>query len=486
MRTPVLSILASVVLGCSGSAGTAAVTRLTIDTDLPTPEIASHLRIDLYREDGTWFASRDVVTDQPSAFPASFDLAAPTSGSVTVRVRLRVYPDTYTRDYRGERFSDWPDVLGATPAETDGLPRLEDDADTPEFEPLPAVTVDRLVELTATAGQSDTRNVVLRGVCAGYMANLATGESCASEPGRVPLASADPGPGTASHQNDLRESCDGVDVGAGRICVPGGVFVLGERNQVDYDKGEFLDARPERLVRVRRFALDENEISVGRYRSLSPRLHEYARYEPAKNDGLLGNDPTKPAACTYTTNAGDRESYPLNCLPWGAFRQLCELEGGDLPTEAQWEYAASQAGSAHERRYPWSDDAPTCDRAVYARVGSKELDYCTAIPALVALDDPAGAADVSPIGIRSLGGFMSEYVQDAPASYLEPAWTDLGFDDPRVENPVDPAGPATETQRFVGRGGSWASPANTLRASFRLRVSAASPFYGARCAYPLP
>ncbi len=478
------------LFGCNGDAATAARTRLWIDTDLPTPEIANRLRIDLYREDGTWFASRDVVTDDPAAFPVSFDLAAPESGKTTIRVRLRIHPDTYTRDYRGERFSDWPDVLGAPPAETDGAPRLQADGvdSTPTLEPIPAVTVDRMIALSAEAGKRDERAVVLRGACAGLMADLASGESCVEsrEAGRSALANASTASGEASHSNDMRESCDGITVPAGRVCVPGGAFILGERNQLDLGVSEFLDARTERLVRVRRFVLDANEIDVARYRGLSAQLHEYARYEPRPNPGPLGDDPSKAAACTYTPSVGAREQHPLNCLPWGSFRQLCQLEEGDLPSEAQWEYAASLAGGTRERRYPWGDEEPSCDRAAYARIGSRDNSYCSASPALVALDDPAGLGDVTPLGIRSLAGSLSEYVLDAPMRYTDPAWTEQSNDDPRVESPVDPAGPIDEKQVFVARGGSWASPANTLRASFRMQVSATSPFYGARCAYPSP
>ncbi len=138
------------------------------------------------------------------------------------------------------------------------------------------------------------------------------------------------------------------------------------------------------------------------------------------------------------------------------------------------------------RRYPWGDDEPACSRAIYARVGAKSDGYCTASPALVGLDDPAGEGDRTPLGLRGMVGWMSEFVADGPAAYTDPAWTDLGFEGPTVPNKVKPTDKFDETQRFMLRGGSWASPANTLRAGFRFQAAAASPFYGARCAYPSP
>lgn len=492
MRRFIGSLASLVLVACSTTPAErgASGTRLFIDTDLPTPEIANRLRIDLYREDGSWFASREIVTDQPSAFPTSFDLAAPESGQSTIRVRLRIYPDTYTREYLGERFADWPAVLGEAPEETDGEPRLiESEEDrTPGREPLPAVAVDRLVTLSATAGEWHEAGVILHGACAGSMADLATGESCvvAREDGRQALAAPTDALSETSHESDLRESCDGIDVPAGRICVPGGVYVLGERNQTDYDLASFLDARIERLVRVRRFVIDETEIDVARYRPREKELRKVARYGPKTNDGPLSSEPEESSACTYTSKPGDREQLPLNCNSWATYRAFCQAEGGDLPTEVQWEYVAAAAGATVERRFPWGDDEPSCDRAVYARIGSVEQRYCPQRPGIVALDDAGQQGDVTPLGVRGLAGSLTEFVLDLPVEYSDPSWTNQGFEAPSLPHTIGPMDEQDHDDLFVGRGGSWAAPAAGLRSSLRPKVFAASPRYGARCAYPSP
>lgn len=465
-------------------------TRLFIDTDLPTPEIANRLRIDLYREDGTWFASRDIVTDRPSSFPASFDLAAPPSGEETLRVRLRVYPDTYTREYRGERFAEWPASLGEAPAETNGEPRLiEAGVDrSPADEPLPSVTVDRLVTLSARAGEWREAAVILHGACAGSMADLAAGTSCvdARERGRVAQTEpADP-VSTTTHESDLRQPCDGLEVPVGRICIPGGVYVFGERNRFDYDLSGILDSPVERLVRVRRFTIDETEIEVGRYRTRANELRALARYSPRSNDGALADDPTSAAACTYTSEPGARERHPLNCNSWATFRAFCRAEGGDLPTEVQWEYVASAAGGTVERPFPWGNTAPACDRAVYARIGAERDGYCPQRPALVALGDAAQQADSTALGVRGLAGSLTELTRDLPLPLEDARWAELGFDEPSIEHTVGPMDAQGPDDRFLGRGGSWASPAAVTRTTMRSVVSAAAPMYGARCVYPSP
>lgn len=484
-----------VFVGCSSEEEGEGSTRLFIDTDLPTPEVASRLRIDLYRQDGTWFDSRELDTATAGAFPASFDLAAPASGSTSITVRLRVFPVGATRGYRGERFADYDQVFGPPPAaQGDESPRLIDASGvdrTPETEPLPSLTVDRLVALRADSGQKNSVSVVLHGACAGTMARLSEGESCVDTARqRSPLAAPND-PVGPTHSNELREPCPepsssggNGDEATGAICVPGGVFVLGDRLTpfIDDEDGFFLDMRTERLVRVRRFWMDRDEISVGRYRAAEDRGFKTTRYSPKDNPGPLGEDPTKATSCTYTDSPGDRDGYPLNCQTWGSFQQYCAYLGGSLPTEAQWEYAATLAGGTAERRYPWGDEDPTCDRAVYARVGSVAEDYCPNEPALPRLD--AATPDRSPLGLRDLGGSLSEFVLDGPADYAGPEWIAQPFVDPLVPNPVDPNDAVGDTERFGVRGGSWVSPANILRSALRVQASATSPFYGARCVYP--
>jgi len=62
------------------------------------------------------------------------------------------------------------------------------------------------------------------------------------------------------------------------------------------------------------------------------------------------------AAPTWTSSIGANEQRPINCVDWYDAYAFCIWDGGFLPSDAEWSYAA--AGGSEEREYPWGTTPP--------------------------------------------------------------------------------------------------------------------------------
>jgi sulfatase modifying factor 1 len=124
------------------------------------------------------------------------------------------------------------------------------------------------------------------------------------------------------------------------------------------------------------FRLDTYEVTVGRFRAFvnagmgtsgtAPAADAGAHaqiagsgWDPTWNDQLESSTPELVAAVkcftlcqTWTDAALDNESLPMTCITWYEAMVFCLWDGGYVPTEAEWDYAA--AGGSEQRVYPWS------------------------------------------------------------------------------------------------------------------------------------
>ena len=274
---------------------------------------------------------------------------------------------------------------------------------TPATEPQPLLTIDRLALIHVTPGVQQTAQVILRGNCAGTMARLSAtapyqqldvngAATCLdTEATLVPLADEPLIPGFAdvhSLPDHRLEFVDGLGCPdashaprSGTICVAGGVMAFGE--EALSGRG-VQDAVPRRLAKMTPFWMDANEVTVADWRA-AVAAGLYTSIGPQANEGDLATnqDGSFSTLCTWSTTPRGREDYALTCIEYGDARSFCQARGGDLPTEAQWEFAASgaswyensgntasgQFGARYE--YPWTGN-PTrsdwCDIAVYGRV----------------------------------------------------------------------------------------------------------------------
>ena len=69
---------------------------------------------------------------------------------------------------------------------------------------------------------------------------------------------------------------------------------------------------------------------------------------------------TTCAPSTWTpspvSGSASQENLPINCVDWAEAYAFCIWDGGFLPSEAEWEYAA--AGGSLQLDYPWGSAGP--------------------------------------------------------------------------------------------------------------------------------
>lgn len=379
-----------------------------------------------------------------------------------------------------------------------GFPRLitARGDETPLLEPEPSATIDRLVRLDLRPGAPYETRILLEGACLTRMSRVVVrddgtvdvdkSQTCIGNkdgpiPSAEPIGSATQIP-SVNGQFPTTIPCDSKNTDNQVVCVPGGSFVMGS---VATDETLFFydDRRsvPLRGTAVTRFYMDRYEVTVNRYRQavamgLDP--GESTSRKPTENEGPL--DPAKvDSSPTYSLTRRDRENHPLNRVTWDRAREVCLFFGGDLPTEAQWEYAALAAGRTRKSTYPWpSDERPTCATSVLSRT---ELGECVAAgPSIVPVDDPALAQDRTPLGIVGLGGNVSEYVRDADAEYDSPCWIGAA--------PIDPVCIDDTSPFRMLRGSDGEFFADAARGAARRRVATnfGGTHRGFRCVYREP
>jgi formylglycine-generating enzyme required for sulfatase activity len=196
-------------------------------------------------------------------------------------------------------------------------------------------------------------------------------------------------------------------------------------------------------------------------------------WDPAWNAELRALS-TKLLQCggiesTWTPHFDGHDNEPVNCLTWVEAYAFCIWDGGFLPTEAEWNYAA--AAGAEQRVYPWGNADAGCSYAEFVS-GTP----CQMSPQNVGLD-PLGD---SLFGQADMAGGLLEWTLDAfHADLATTPQTDVAVTD------IGDAGAdaATATLR-VQRGGSFVSDSQYILTAQRGSSAARDRSFvaGVRCA----
>ena len=245
------------------------------------------------------------------------------------------------------------------------------------------------------------------------------------------------------------------------------------------------------------FRLDKYEITVGRFRAFVAAGMGTRANPPADGTGAHAGMPTTgwdPAwtvkllvdttaliaalKCsateqTWTDAPAGNENRPMNCITWWEAMAFCVWDGGYLPSEAEWDYAA--AGGSEQRAYPWSVP-PNSLELDPTRGSYSDGTDCVG-------DGLPGCAltDLVPVGTKPAGdGRWGQ--SDLAGNVWE--WTLDSYAGTYAINPCNDCVDLTPTGGRTARGGYFSSPIAWLRSANRFgnaenfRVSE----QGARCA----
>ena len=281
-----------------------------------------------------------------------------------------------------------------------------------------------------------------------------------------------------------QRSCCSVDY------VTGGDFVVGGLHQSGTSALQ---------SHVSSFYLGEFEVTVGRFQAF---LHAYDSWRSGGNPRAgAGRHPSipgsgwDPAWLRHKDDPPDRYglaenhfeidaqvtgclgipfstvmwSQPVNCVSFYEAEAFCIWDGGRLPTDLEWEYAA--AGGDENRIYPWGSEEPTEGMAMFGCIGDLPKQPCL-IPPVGSY--PAGAGR---FGQLDLAGSLQEWTFDA-----------IGNPRPNPCNDCASVEQLYPENPRVMRGGDWNSDAEDLKVAISkiMEARVPLPMFGFRCAYDVP
>jgi iron(II)-dependent oxidoreductase len=248
----------------------------------------------------------------------------------------------------------------------------------------------------------------------------------------------------AQDQNDL----------TGDAQIPDGKFILGSASEQGF---AFDNEQLAHEVEIARFAISKTAVTNGEFKHFVED-NGYRRSELWTTEGWRWRSGADAEHPVYWRGEGNGrwlrrnfdewvaldERLPVIHVNWHEADAYCRWAGRRLPTEAEWEIAASAAPGEHKRAFPWGSNSPTPERA---NLDSRALG-CIPANAL-----PEGD---SAFGCRQMIGNVWEWTTSDFLPYP-------GF----VPGPYKECSGPWFGNHKVLRGGCWATRSHLIRNTYR-------------------
>jgi len=292
-------------------------------------------------------------------------------------------------------------------------------------------------------------------------------------------------PSCAAGACGLPPSCAGLAAtclgtgGGGQGCCQSAILPGGQVWRM-YDISDDASYK-DKSATVSDFRLDTYEVTVGRLRKfvasgfgtqLAPPQNGAGAHPKIAGSGwdqtwntFLAGDTAAlqarlkcDASASWTDAPGANEALAVNCVDWFTAFAFCQWDGGRLPTDSEWNYAA--AGGAEARVFPWSAPASATYSPAHMCSGN-----CTTADLRV----PGGNSSFARWGQYDLSANVAEWMLDVAS---QPTATCADCADLNYVPPM-PGTSFGGSNRML-RGGSFQDSDSAMRVHFRFIQGAAS------------
>jgi formylglycine-generating enzyme required for sulfatase activity len=241
------------------------------------------------------------------------------------------------------------------------------------------------------------------------------------------------------------------------LYIPAGEFLMGS-------KGNSYDERPVHPVYLDNYFVDQTEVTNAMYAEC---VRSGSCEAPRDNTSLTRH----AGSNSYYYENLEFDNYPVIYVSWNDAKDYCEFVGRRLPTEAEWEKAASWDDANDVKRvYPWGDSID-CTYANFYGGENKTLCEGDTLPV------GSYRNGASFYGVLDMAGNVAEWVLDR----YDPEYYGKSPNS-------DPQGPGSGNY-IVIRGGSFlVGSDNNVRSSDREKLPPDNTSHnvGFRCAMDAP